>query len=117
MNQTYTTLFPHPQIMTLACAPAVLYSKKDVLSCMGITQKEFIDYMKTGIIPPPDGREGNAYRWNSNVIKAIAFSKITLGIDHTYQQTLNILLKRLEFFEADTLVNLAKVSNNSANLY
>jgi hypothetical protein len=103
--------------MTLACAPAILYSKKDVLSCMGITQKEFNNYMKIGVIPPPDGREGNAYRWNSNVIKAIALSKNMLGIEHTHEQTLDILLKRLEFFEAGTLVNLEKVSNNTADLY
>ena len=102
--------------MTLAYAPAVLYSKKDVLSCMGITQKEFNDYTKIGVIPPPDGREGNAYRWNSKVIKAIALSRNMLGIEHTYEQTLNILLKRLEFFEAGTLANLKKVSRNSADL-
>jgi len=85
--------------MTFAYAPAVLYSKIDVIRCMGITQKEFHNYIKIGVIPPPDGREGNAHRWNSNVIKAIASSKNLLGKEHAYEKTLDILLKHLESFE------------------
>ena len=80
--------------------PAPLYGKQQVIACLGINPSQFDDFCNRGIIPAPCGREGNAYRWNSKIIKAIAASRLINGDDHTKQHTIDILLKDAIAFEA-----------------
>ena len=79
--------------------PAPLYDRTEVISCLGIKTSDFADYCYRGIIPPPVGREGNAYRWNSTIIKAVAASILIEGSDHTKRKTVDILFKDLVKFE------------------
>jgi hypothetical protein len=79
--------------------PAPLYGKIEVISCLGIKPSQFNEYCLRGIIPPPVGREGNAYRWNSAIIKAISASLLIEGSDHTKRKTVDILFKDLVLFE------------------
>ncbi len=79
--------------------PAPLYDRTEVISCLGIKTSDFADYCDRGIIPPPVGREGNAYRWNSTIIKAVAASILIEGSDHTKRKTVDILFKDLVKFE------------------
>ena len=85
--------------MTQFLEPAQFYCKVDVIACLGINHSRFYPYLKMGIIPPPDGRDGNQHLWNSNIINAIATQMRIKGSDYTFNDTLDILIKRLEVFE------------------
>ena len=85
--------------MTLPLEPAAFFAKQEVIASMGITASHFSYYSKLGIIPPPDGRDGNAHRWNSNIINAIAATRKIIGEEYSFDHTLGIMLKRLEIFE------------------
>jgi len=81
--------------------PAPLFDKQQVIACLGIIPIEFKDLCNRGIIPAPCGREGNAYRWNSTIIKAIAASRLVNGDDYTKQNTIDILLRCIIAFESN----------------
>jgi hypothetical protein len=83
--------------------PPALFSKTDVIACLGIKKSEFAPLLKKGIIPAPVGREGNAHRWNSRLIQAIALSMKTIGEDHTCQVTIDLMLKQLVALERKNL--------------
>jgi hypothetical protein len=79
--------------------PAPLYGKQQVIACLGINPSQFDDFCNRGIIPAPCGREGNAYRWNSTLIQAIAVSLLAHGDDYAKEHTIDILLKDVLAFE------------------
>ncbi len=79
---------------------APLFTKNEVIACLGIKACQFKDFANRGIIPMPAGREGNGHRWNSNTIKAISASLLVNGSDYTKQHTLDILMKEVIAFEA-----------------
>jgi hypothetical protein len=79
--------------------PAPLFDKDQLIACLGIKQSQFADYRNRGLIPAPCGREGNAYRWNSTLIKAIATSLLFHGEDFSKQHVIDILLRDIISFE------------------
>ena len=85
--------------MTQFLEPEQFYCKVQVIACLGINHSRFYPYLKMGIIPPPDGRAGNQHLWNSTIMNAIAALMRIKGSDYTFNDTLNIMLKRLEVLE------------------
>jgi len=79
--------------------PAPLFSKDQVIACLGIKPSQFVDFCNRGLIPAPCGRDGNAHRWNSTLIKAIAASLLVHGEDYAKEHTIDILLKDVLAFE------------------
>jgi hypothetical protein len=43
---------------------SVLLSKDDVIARLAVKKSDWCALRKQGIIPPPDGRKGNADRWS-----------------------------------------------------
>lgn len=79
--------------------PAPLFNKDESIACLGIKPSEFTDYRNRGLIPAPCGREGNAHRWNSTLIKATAASFLVHGEDFSKQHVIDILVSDIIAFE------------------
>lgn len=102
--------------MTQFLEPAQFYCKADVIACLGIKCCQFKSKLQAGIIPPPDGKTSNKHMWNSSVINAIAAIMRIKGIDYTFNDTLNIMLKRLEVFERNFRYQSLEKMYDSSNL-
>lgn len=66
----------------------VLLSKNDVIARFGIKKSDWYPLRKQGIIPPPDGREGNADRWSSVLIDLIKKELDEIGKENFTKQTI-----------------------------
>lgn len=75
---------------------APLYSKEQVMVRTQTLRSKWRLRCQQGIIPPPVGREGNADRWSSAVIDAIANKMLLLGDEYSASHTIDILLDCLE---------------------
>jgi len=66
----------------------VLLTKDDVIARLAVKKSEWYALRRKGIIPPPDGREGNADRWSSVTIDLVKKELDKIGKEQFNKNTM-----------------------------